>query len=227
MGVATGYGKLATRTANERENKATNIEYTRWFSWRNNLPVSSYLYRVQEHTWPPWQDWASTQKLQAERERHNAFMFLLTTRYSELWSKHMDQMCGFLLTNDVDDVFTEVFLTWKFTVDERCLWFLGNYSCSGIIYLEVRKKPLWWRIILHNVENHRATETLSHLDFSALHNCPIQFFSCSVSLSCALKSDKPKALHVQIIHVHLYFVEKKTSITAFLCCSPLTPVHWR
>lgn len=33
-----------------------------------------------------------------------------------------------------------------------------------------------------------------HLNLSALHNRPVQLFSCPVSLSCTLEGDKPEAL---------------------------------
>lgn len=44
-----------------------------------------------------------------------------------------------------------------------------------------------------------------HLDLSALHNRPVQLFSCPVSLSCALKGDKPKALQVEAAMLFIFY----------------------
>lgn len=45
--------------------------------------------------------------------------------------------------------------------------------------------------------------TITNLNLSPFHDCPIQFFSCSVSLSCTFEGDKSEALYVFPVIVHL------------------------
>lgn len=53
------------------------------------------------------------------------------------------------------------------------------------------------------VETYKQWEIPTHLNLSALYDCPVQLLSCSVSLSCALEGDESKALQVYSV---LFFI---------------------
>lgn len=63
-----------------------------------------------------------------------------------------------------------------------------------------RKKMVMLNI---KVETYKQWEIPTHLNLSALYDCPVQLLSCSVSLSCALEGDESKALQVYSV---LFFI---------------------